>query len=274
MAHVYLFARPSARPSPSHAPGRRRERLDDAIVPVPADARGQLISLRAAESGEFLSVLGQSAVELRRLTEPGFSNRRRGGSDAANAATFRAVPRANGEVALEAFALPGRFVAPSAAGALRLEVPRRGSSPHGWRLHALAGSRLRLEPAGWPGWFIGAVSGPAGANSAPRAAERLALVNGTAQALELEKRPSAAEYPPCSFWARGARGQGVLMWPLNEMVDETYTVYWRFCGVDGCPKIEACRTIPAQFCARASLTAACTGATQMGARGRLPSGGL
>ena len=58
------------------------------------------------------------------------------------------------------------------------------------------------------------------------------------------------------------------------MVDETYTVYWRFCGVDGCPKIEACRTIPAQFCARVSLTAACTGATQMGARGRLPSGGL
>lgn len=34
----------------------------------------------------------------------------------------------------------------------------------------------------------------------------------------------------------------MLLWPLNEMVDETYTVYWRLCADSGCaPRSAAAR---------------------------------
>ena len=73
-----------------------------------------------------------------------------------------------------------------------------------------------------PGWFIGRAEGGAGA--------ALALVRATAARLNVSIVPPAAEYPPASFWAQGPQGRDVLLWPLNEMVDETYTVYWRLCA--------------------------------------------
>ena len=32
------------------------------------------------------------------------------------------------------------------------------------------------------------------------------------------------------------------MWPLNEMIDETYTVYFRFCAEAGCPRLRPRRS--------------------------------
>jgi len=34
-----------------------------------------------------------------------------------------------------------------------------------------------------------------------------------------------AEYPAVAFWAQGPERR-FLLWPLNEIVDEHYTVYW------------------------------------------------
>jgi hypothetical protein len=84
---------------------------------------------------------------------------------------------------------------------------------------------LRLACRRRPGWFIGRAEGGAGA--------ALALVRATAARLNVSIVPPAAEYPPASFWAQGPQGRDVLLWPLNEMVDETYTVYWRLCAAAG-----------------------------------------
>ena len=147
-------------------------------------ARRQLASLRTPD-GAMLSVSGSGSsggdggsadggggggggrLELAKLHEPhdlGFAARRRGGSDAANAATWRLVPVSppfaaagdGGEsnapaaaagatveqeqeqeqeppVALEAFAEPNRFVAPDSEGGPMLinttPAPRLGSGP-------------------------------------------------------------------------------------------------------------------------------------------------
>ena len=47
--------------------------------------------------------------------------------------------------------------------------------------------------------------------------------------LTLDKPP--AQYPRLAFWAEGRSGGGgsaarFLLFPLSEIVDETYTVYW------------------------------------------------
>lgn len=56
----------------------------------------------------------------------------------------------------------------------------------------------------------------------------------SAAGLDIAFEESLAEYPPASFWARGMHGKTFLMWPISEMVDETYTVYWRFCPEGVC----------------------------------------
>jgi hypothetical protein len=39
--------------------------------------------------------------------------------------------------------------------------------------------------------------------------------------------PAPAEYPRAAFWAGpGSPGPRHLLWPLREMVDEHYNVYW------------------------------------------------
>ena len=37
-----------------------------------------------------------------------------------------------------------------------------------------------------------------------------------------------ATYPPVAFWGRGPLGRNYLLMPLQDIVDETYTVYFDF----------------------------------------------
>ena len=48
------------------------------------------------------------------------------------------------------------------------------------------------------------------------------LANG-ASVFEVVAAP--AEYPSVAYWVSGPVRK-FLLWPLNEMVDEHYTVYW------------------------------------------------
>ena len=204
--------------------------LDATIRPVPPEARSQLSSLGYGRD-LVTHTTGDPATDprlyLQRLRKPGFSfpDVRRGGSAAANAATFRWIPLANGTIALESFALPKYFVGPSGrAGGLGLLEPRSyGASPPAFRTHARPTGFL-LESVAAPGSFIG------------HSAAYASLVLGAREnALTLARKPSAAQYPKASFWAEASRRRAVLMWPLNEMIDETYTVYFRLCASSGCP---------------------------------------
>ena len=205
--------------------------LDATISPVPLEARSQLTTLsygRDLVTHTTRDPTTDPRLYLQRLRSPGFSfpDVRRGGSAAANAATFRWIPLANGTVALESFALPKCFVGPSGrAGGLSLLEPRSyGASPPVFRAHAQPAGFL-LESVAAPGTFIGRTA----------AASTTLVLGARENALAFKREPSAAQYPKASFWAKTSRGRAVLMWPLNEMIDETYTVYFRLCASSGCP---------------------------------------
>ena len=213
----------------------RADDLAPSVVPVPTSARRELVSLRhTARGGEFLTRVGTSALALQPLRNPGYAiaERRRGGSDNANAATFRWVPMGNGSIAIEAFDRPRRFVAADASGALRLQTVAitRGERPPCFVRHEQPDGTVLLESASQPGAFVTKGEGANG---------RLRVVPRTPSAtppVAFTVAPSAAEYPPVSFWAEAHSGRVVLMWPLNEIIDETYTVYFRFCRApEGCP---------------------------------------
>lgn len=216
------------------------------IRPVPLVARTQLVSLGF---GRELLTYAQpdrtgavTRISLQRLREPGyaFADVRRGGSDGANAATFRWIALGNGTIALEAFALPKRFVGTIRGaygdGLRLLDARQYGSTPPAFRPHALADSKgaVLLESVSSPGHYIARTKGPS----------MIPLVLGTRDvAVAFTREPSAAQYPHASFWADGIRGRGVLLWPLHDMIDETYTVYFRACAAAGCTRERPVRDV-------------------------------
>jgi hypothetical protein len=158
-----------------------RDALHETMSPVPAATRAELASLRLPD-GALLTTSAASAaargsaeasgarLSVARLAEPGYAVRRRGGSDAANAATWRLRPVAASSagagagagaaqaaaqaeedepaVALEAFAQPNRFVTPDTDGALALRVPAAAGLPYAFRRRrADGGESLWLESA-------------------------------------------------------------------------------------------------------------------------------
>ena len=183
---------------------------------------------------------------------------RRGGTDAANAATWRVYPARGGAVDgaaadavhLEAFDRPGQLLSIDADERLKLLAAPPGDTPplatQAWRKLPGAGGRVRLASVGRPGTFLTlARLGGGGASrlfvhGPPAVASRQWRlgVGAEADAVELELAPSFAEYSTSSFWSLPPAGAaaptstqtreprtGFLFMPLNDLVDEHYTVY-------------------------------------------------
>ena len=254
----------------------RVEDLHASIRPVPLVARQELVSLSGQSGGqhEGSSRLGNSegsrasdplvthlpngALVLKPLRNPGYSfpEVRRGGSDDANAATFRLVRMENHTVALESFGRPNQYVGEADAGGgvriLLLRTVAAGAKLPRFRRHDGPNGEVLLESSIQPGAYV--TMSPDGDGTL-----QLAAQSPQSPPLPLHVVPSAAEYPPASFWADAYDGRAVLLWPLNEMIDETYTVYSRLCPEDGCPLGRSKRQAAAWKVAKGFLISSASG---------------
>ena len=95
---------------------------------------------------------------------------------------------------------------------------------------ALAAEPSPPERADAPGHYL-ALGDPPKTAGAPTPLRTLRPAEATDQAAAhvastFALPPSAESYPPLSFWARpDTSGAGLLLYPLNEIVDERYNVY-------------------------------------------------
>ena len=203
---------------------------------------------------------------------PTIEGARKGGTDAANAASWRLTDApvgmvggaagSEGSVYIESFDTPGHVLTAGDGGGLALARADASNPRQRWLRRPAEGAKgVRLESAGRRGHYLSANRAPdsaAPALSPHRGAAisrgwRLGLAEGLSAAAAVELDPPFAEYAPASFWLVGgyappsaaaaerARHRGAfLLFPLMEMVDEHYTVY--FC------KPSAADARPPRFC--------------------------
>ena len=208
---------------------------------------------------------------------PTVNGTRRGGTDAANAATWRLTPApvthryglatdeavvaGSGTVVyLEAFDMPGHVLTASAGGAGALTLEPFTGSRQLWHFQPAQGEqsgRVVLQSASEYGKVLAVARAerPAGASApllhrgafASRTA-RLVLADGDAStpAARFTAAAAPAEYPPLALWTLPdaatprRRRSSFLLLPLNEIVDEHYSVYWCLLEVPGAPPPAFC----------------------------------
>jgi len=217
--------------------GAAGELLRRCVRPVPDEARAQLVSLRAPGAARALLMRNVSAGAPQALlwapapAERPVARRRSGGSDAAAAATWRMMPVADGSVALEALDRPGLFLAPAGEGGgeLRLmpgeplDAAEAASPPLAarWARSEEGACCLRLESRLYPGTALAVPTVEGGAPIPARTAAAAERGEPLARDEPLETLPDVA------FWALSAEaGRKVLMIPLSDIIDETYSAYW------------------------------------------------
>jgi len=222
------------------------------IQMVPAWAQKELCGLKAAQIEENFGMEGLVAHlgrggELRVLrAPPPFSPLhplRAGGSSEATRRTFILAPPLHaptdsreGEeqkfVSLESFDQPGCFIS---APAIESSISRVALSCDLVGPTALAAATwhvrhsnstnpllIHFENSYQSGRFL---STQCEQKNIPNETCELGLANIMSNISLWELKPPPAQYPSLAFWVHGLN-QKFLMWPLNEMVDEYYSVYW------------------------------------------------
>ena len=233
-------------------------RLDGCVLPegVSAFATGRLYAMH----------LGANVPVMPAASPPVVTGSRRGGTDAANAATWRltrspvgvaGVEVAGDAVFLESFDMPGHvlsLLSDANSGKKHLALTEVRSSKDVmqlWRRTAGEHGKTRLQAADSTGMVLSMVKrkSDVGAVAQPIVPHRGAVLSrewdlglalpGAMGAVPVEVSTPFAEYAPTAFWLVGPpnppptqRSRGVagtrpfLLLPLNEMQDEHYTVYW------------------------------------------------
>jgi len=210
------------------------------LVPLPAEARKQYVSVReqvlgagGAPARAWVHAQGRlqlRAVEAAPPSERPFGG---GGTNASAAATWRLQLAGEwgpaGAVLLEAYDRPGDFVAPSADGAPLL---LRSQPAAFWLRKPLSGApgATSFESVAQPGSYVSELPRSAAVGAEPPS---LGLARGDASDAAFARVSSfrvgnATEAPPpLAFWARprAGAGGGFLMYALNEVLDERYSVY-------------------------------------------------
>ena len=243
------------------------ERYDACVMP-------QAVSAFASRRHYIMHTGTDSPLALA-APPPTVPGTRRGGTDAANAATWRltdapvgvaGAPVPAGAVWLESFDSPGLVIAPtSGAGSpLRLVSADANDPSQLWIRAAAAGAAAKgtagvlLENAASRGHYLSVAdvaASEARLLSPHRGAAiskrwRLVLGRGT-EAAPVELDEPFAEYAATSYWLAppaGARGAAAsppppfLLMPLNELNDEHYTIY--LCR----PSSQAEADKPPRFC--------------------------
>ena len=183
------------------------------------------------------------------LAEPPQSDRRRrgGGGNASAAATWRmrpalptlpagasaAAPSALAHaLVFEAFDRPGMYmrcteaaqVVLAAQGTPFIRRPPLAPPADNSTAHA------SFERADAPGLYLALSETPRPSLPTPLTTLELAAATAAGQATARTQSTfamaaSAEEYPPLSFWATPDAGPGLLLYPLNEVIDERYNVY-------------------------------------------------
>ena len=247
-------------------------RLDGCLLPEGRSA--------FASGALFLMHLGAAGTPVVLAAPPPTVNgTRRGGTDAANAATWRLTaapvgmglghraPSASGgsdaPFYIESFDLPGHVLAVGGkGGAVTLERARADAPTQIWTRGRSSDGKshvLRSVGAAEGGHLSVRRRAAASGDAAPLAPHRGAAISrewelaisGDAAAIDLGE--PFAEYAPTSFWLSAAKGteavapviaarRPFLLMPLNELMDEHYSVY--FCK----PASAAEAANPPRFC--------------------------
>lgn len=226
------------------------------MAPVPREAREQYVSIRELgprgekppAAGARMWVHAQGRLFVRDVPAPPPSDRPSGGggTNASAAATWRLQPAGamgpSGSVFFEAFDRPGLYIA-AAGGGAEAELLLQ-PTPHAfWPRAALTGAAggSSFESTVQPGSFIS--THPAGGSAGgPLPSSRLRLARAAgggdafagASSFAIGNRTETP--PPLAFWARPPAGApeadagGFLMYALNEVLDERYSVYLELGG--------------------------------------------
>ena len=214
------------------------------LTPVPREVRVQYVSIRESLPDPIASasawVHAQGQLSLRQVPEPPQSERPfgGGGTNASAAATWRMQPANDwgmaGAFVFEAYDRPGMYLASRGVGQ-HVELSL-GPTPESFHVRpALNGEKgaSSFESSSRPGWYVSCAGG------APPKLRALRLERAPSVTLDAAFKKSSSfkianateAPPPLAFWARPplrdtpSGGEGFLMYALNEVLDERYSVY-------------------------------------------------
>ena len=221
------------------APAGGGSKIDGRCVQaVSLAARKQLVSLRlrgadgrclargnataGGDGASYQLVWAQPPREV-----PGPARRRRGGSDAHNRCTWRLthVPGASSSaLAFESFDRPGTFIcAPTAPAEQLMARYLAETTPEQLPVCVLwtTNASDTEAPFTLPAAAVGSSQGGSFLGALQDGGVSMSSI-----AAVVEWVPSYAQFPAVAFWAQGTRPQRrVLLLPIADVIDETYTAY-------------------------------------------------